>query len=181
MGSDVHSQGAVAVTQPSDGNVIWLTPEAYDRLQAELDQLRGPVRAELAARIGEAREEGDLRENGGYHAAKEEQGKAEARIRQLEDILRRAHVGESPSAEGVVAAGTVVTVRFVGDDETETFLLGSRELLSLDDSVGYVVYSPQSPLGTAVMGKRAGDKATYSAPNGRELTVEIIDAKAYSG
>ena len=169
------------MTQPSDGNVIWLTPEAYDRLCAELEHLRGPVRAELAARIGEAREEGDLRENGGYHAAKEEQGKAEARIRQLEDMVRRARVGESAGAEGVVDAGTIVTIRFVGDDESETFLLGSRELLSLDDSVGYVVYSPQSPLGMAVMGKRAGDKATYSAPNGREVTVEILDAKPYRG
>jgi len=146
-----------------------------------LDQLRGPVRAELAARIGEAREEGDLRENGGYHAAKEEQGKAEARIRQLEDMVRRAQVGESPGAEGVVEAGTIVTIRFVGDEESETFLLGSRELLSLDDSVGYIVYSPQSPLGAAILGKRPGDKATYSAPNGRDLTVEILDAKPYRG
>jgi len=169
------------VTQPSDGNVIWLTPEAYDRLRAELEHLRGPIRAELAARIGEAREEGDLRENGGYHAAKEEQGKAEARIRQLEDIMRRAHVGESPSEEGVVEPGTIVTIRFVGEDESETFLLGSREVLSLDDSVGYVVYSPQSPLGMAIIGKRAGEKATYSAPNGRDVTVEIIDAKPYRG
>ena len=169
------------MTETRADNVNWLTQEAYDRLKAELDHLSGPGRIEIAQKIEAAREEGDLRENGGYHAAKEEQGKAEARIRQLEDILRRAHVGESPSAEGVVAAGTVVTIRFVGDDETETFLLGSRELLSLDDSVGYVVYSPQSPLGMAVMGKRAGDKATYSAPNGSELTVEIIDAKPYSG
>jgi transcription elongation factor GreA len=169
------------VTQPSDENVIWLTQEAYDRLCAELEQLRGPVRAQLAARIGEAREEGDLRENGGYHAAKEEQGKAEARIRQLENLIRRAQVGESPTTEGGVGAGTIVTIRFVGDDDSETFLLGSRELLALDGSVDYDVYSPQSPLGSAILGKRPGDKASYSAPNGTDVIVEILDAKPYRG
>lgn len=167
------------MTQPTDENVIWLTPEAYDNLRAELDQLRGPLRAELSARIGEAREEGDLRENGGYHAAKEEQGKSEARIRQLEDMVRRAQVGEQPTTKGVVEPGTIVTIRFVGDDDTETFLLGSRELVSLDDSVDDTVYSPQSPLGSAILGKRAGDKATYSAPNGSSLTVEILAAEPY--
>ncbi len=167
------------MTQPTDQNVIWLTPEAYDRLRAELDQLRGPVRAELAARIGEAREEGDLRENGGYHAAKEEQGKAEARIRQLEDMVRRAQVGEQPTTAGVVDAGSIVTIRFVGDDDTETFLLGSRELVALDDSVDYAVYSPQSPLGGAIIGKAAGDKATYSAPSGSDVTVEILSAEPF--
>ncbi len=167
------------MTQPIDDSVIWLTPEAYDRLRAELDQLRGPMRAELATRIGEAREEGDLRENGGYHAAKEEQGKAEARIRQLEEMVRRAQVGEQPTAGDLVDAGMVVTIRFVGDDDTETFLLGSRELVALDDSVDGTVYSPQSPLGGAIMGKRAGDKATYSAPNGTSVTVEILAVEPY--
>ncbi len=169
------------MTQPTEENVIWLTQEAYDRLRVELEHLSGPVRAELAARIGEARDEGDLRENGGYHAAKEEQGKAEARIRQLEDMVRRAQVGDHPTTEGVVDAGMIVTIRFVGEAESETFLLGSRELLALDDSVQYDVFSPQSPLGAAIMGKRAGDKATYSPPNGRDVSVEIIDAKPYRG
>jgi len=168
------------VTAPTDESVIWLTQEAYDRLRSELEHLRGPRRSELAARIGEAREEGDLRENGGYHAAKEEQGKAEARIRQLEDLMRRARVGEQPTTAGVVEAGTIVTIRFVGDDDdTESFLLGSRELLGMDESVGPAVYSPQSPLGSAILGKRAGDQATYSAPNGTTVTVEIVDAQPY--
>jgi transcription elongation factor GreA len=168
------------VTQPTDENVIWLTQEAHDRLRDELDHLRGPARAELAARIGEARDEGDLRENGGYHAAKEEQGKAEARIRQLEDMLRRARVGEAPSDDGVVEAGMVVTVSFGGSDE-ETFLLGSRELLALDSSVDLDVYSPQSPLGSAILGKRKGESASYEAPNGKTVQVEIIDAKPFRG
>jgi transcription elongation factor GreA len=164
------------VTQPTDENVIWLTQEAHDRLKAELDHLQGPVRAELSRRIGEARDEGDLKENGGYHAAKDEQGKTEAQIRKLQDMLRRARVGSTPSANGVVAPGMKVTIRFAGDDDIETFVLGSRELLALDDSVDIEVYSPQSPLGSAISGMRKGDEATYTAPNGREVTVEIVDA-----
>ena len=169
------------MTQPTTENVIWLTQEAYDRLQAELENLKGPARAEISQRIADAREEGDLRENGGYHAAKEEQGKSEARIRQLEDMLRRAEVGDPPSSGDGVDAGMVVTIRFAGDDDTETFLLGSRELLALDDSVELQVYSPQSPLGAAIRGKAVGDSASYEAPNGRTVTVDIVDAKPFRG
>lgn len=167
-------------TTDSHAPVTWLTQEAHDRLKAELDGLV-EGRPAIAAEINARREEGDLRENGGYHAAKEEQGKAEARIRQLEDMVRRAQVGDHPTTEGVVDAGMIVTIRFVGEAESETFLLGSRELLALDDSVQYDVFSPQSPLGAAIMGKRAGDKAKYSPPNGRDMSVEIIDAKPYRG
>ncbi|MGH3423354.1 MAG: transcription elongation factor GreA [Nocardioidaceae bacterium] len=170
-----------ANTQPNEEKTIWVTQEAYDRLKAELDHLRGPARTELAAKIGEARDEGDLRENGGYHAAKEEQGKAEARIRQLEEMLRRAEVGEQRADDGLVEPGMIVTVRFAGDDDTETFLLGSRELLALDESVDIDVYSPQSPLGAAIWGKHKGDDATYEAPNGNDLKVEIVDAKPFGG
>ncbi|MGH3357404.1 MAG: transcription elongation factor GreA [Nocardioidaceae bacterium] len=169
------------MTQPTGENTIWLTKEAYERLQSELDHLRGPARSELAARIGEARDEGDLRENGGYHAAKEEQGKAEARIRQLEDMLRRAEVGEQREDDGLVEPGMILTIKFEGDDDTETFLLGSRELLALDESVDLEVFSPQSPLGSAINGKHRGDKATYAAPNGKDVTVEIVDAKPFTG
>jgi transcription elongation factor GreA len=169
------------VTQPSDQSVIWLTQDAHDKLQAEFDHLSGPARAELSQRIGEARAEGDLKENGGYHAAKEQQGMAEARIRQLEDILRRAKVGETPPDDGVVEPGMAVTVRFDGSNEDESFLLGSRELLALDSSVDVDVYSPQSPLGAALLGKRPGERATYRAPNGREVSVEIVDAKPFVG
>ena len=169
------------MTQPTDENTIWLTKEAYERLQSELDHLRGPARSELAARIGEARDEGDLRENGGYHAAKEEQGKAEARIRQLEDMLRRAEIGEQRPDDGLVEPGMIVSIKFAGDDDTETFLLGSRELLALDPSVDLEVFSPESPLGAAINGKRRGEQATYAAPNGKDVTVEIVDAKPFTG
>lgn len=167
------------MTQPSVESVVWLTQEAYDRLGAELEQLKGPGRAEISRRIAEARDEGDLRENGGYHAAREEQSKTEARIAQLEDMLSKARVGETPANDGIVEAGMEVTVKFE-DSDTETFLLGAREVLALDDSVEVSVYSPQSPLGAAVTGKRPGDTATFTAPNGKKVTVEIIDTKPFA-
>ena len=169
------------MTETRDDHVTWLTQEAYDRLKAELDHLSGPGRVEIAKKIEAAREEGDLRENGGYHAAKEEQGKSEARIRQLQDMLRRAQVGEQPTEQGVVGPGMIVTIRFAGDSDTETFLLGSRELVTLDDSVDLEVFSPQSPLGTAITGKGTGDSATFTAPNGRDTTVEIVAAEPFEG
>ncbi|HZK37006.1 MAG TPA: GreA/GreB family elongation factor, partial [Aeromicrobium sp.] len=120
-----------------------------------------------------------LKENGGYHAAREEQGKVEARIRQLEDRLRRAEVGEQRADDGLVESGMIVTIRFAGDKSTEQFLLGSRELLALDETVDFTVYSPESPMGVAIMGKSKGDTASYTTPNGKDLKVEIVDAKPF--
>ena len=167
------------MTQSSDQNVIWLTQEAFDKLQEELENLRGPIRSEVIARISSAREEGDLKENGGYHAAREEQGKVEARIRQLEDMLRRAEVGEIPPDDGVVEPGMKVTTRFVGDTETETFLLGAREMAETTENLQ--VFSPQSPLGSAIIGSHRGQTVTYAAPNGKQLKVEILEAVPYEG
>lgn len=147
----------------------WLSQDAYDRLKAELDGLiaRRPV---IAAEINARREEGDLRENGGYHAAREEQGKQEARIRQLQELLRQARVGEPP-ATGQVAPGAVVTVHFDDDsDDTETFLLGSREIAATTD---LTVYSPESALGKAILGARSGQTVTYTAPNGADIKVTV--------
>jgi transcription elongation factor GreA len=169
------------MTQSTEQGTIWLTQEAYDKLHAELENLKGPVRQEVIARISAARDEGDLKENGGYHAARDEQGKVEGRIRQLEDMLRRAEVGETPEDDGTVSPGMKVTYKFVGDDddEAETFLLGAREI---EDSVdGLKVYSPQSPLGSAIIGARTGDTVSYEAPNGKELQVVIVDAVPYTG
>jgi transcription elongation factor GreA len=160
--------------------MIWLTPQTFDRLQAELEERRGPRRAEIVERISAARDEGDLKENGGYHAAKDEQGKIEARIRQLEDMLRRAEVGETPADDGVVEPGMKVTTRFVGDDATEMFLLGAREMADTT-SDDIEVFSPQSPLGAAIIGSKKGDTVTYAAPNGKQLKVEIVEAVPYTG
>ena len=167
------------MTQPTETETIWVTQEAYDRLKQELEHLSGEVRADITAKIAAAREEGDLKENGGYHAAREEQGKTEARIRQLEDMLRRAEVGDKPADDGIVENGMIVTVRFKGDTDTEQFLLGSRELLSMDSSVEIDVYSPSSPLGAAVLGKKTGDSVSYEAPNGKAITVEIVETKPF--
>ncbi|HET9648469.1 MAG TPA: transcription elongation factor GreA [Microlunatus sp.] len=164
----------------TEQRIIWLTPEAYQKLQDELDHLTGAGRAEVSAKIAQAREEGDLRENGGYHAAREEQGQQEARIRQLTDMLRRAQVGDAPVNTDEVVPGTQVTIAFDGDDsDTDTFVLGSRELLGLDDSVDTNVYSPQSPLGAAIMGKKKGDAVSYVAPNGKSINVTIIKVDAF--
>ena len=164
------------MSENSATQTIWLTQEAYDKLRKELDHLSGPGRAAVTAKIASARDEGDLSENGGYHAAREEQAHQEARIRQLIDMLNRAQVGEAPANADEVAPGTQVTIAFDGDEsDTDTFLLGSRELLGLDNSVDSTnVYSPQSPLGSAILGKKTGDAVSYIAPNGRSINVTVV-------
>ncbi len=154
----------------------WLTQEAHDRLTAELDGLIGG-RTAIAAEINARREEGDLKENGGYHAAKEEQGKQEARIRQLQDLLRNAHVGDAPADNGVVEPGMVVTIQY-DDEDSERFLLGSREIGATTD---LTVYSPDSAMGTAIAGHAPGDSVTYTAPSGASITVTIVEATPFTG
>jgi transcription elongation factor GreA len=165
------------VTETRADNVSWLTQEAYDRLKSELDHLSGSGRIEIAQKIEAARDEGDLKENGGYHAAKEEQGKIEGRILQLQHILENSRVGEAPRTEGVVGPGMTVTIAFDGDDEEVTFLLASRE----ESGSPIDVYSPKSPLGAAINGKKVGESASYTLPNGRSMSVEILDATPYAG
>ena len=157
--------------------VTWLTQDAYDRLKTELEHLSGEGRVEIAKKIEAAREEGDLKENGGYHAAKEEQGKQEARIRQLRQLLENAQVGDAPvTADGRVSAGMVVTADVGGDEMI--FLLGNREIAG-DADVD--VYSEKSPLGSSVMGQKVGDSTSYSLPNGKQVGVKILDAKPFTG
>jgi transcription elongation factor GreA len=154
--------------------VEWLSQKTYDKLREEYEYLSDVKMAEIAKRIGQARDEGDLSENAGYHAAREEQARLVARIRELKLKLDTAQVGEPTDAEGV-APGMTVTVAFFGDpDDTDTFLLGSREMIGLDDSVDLPVYSPQSPLGAAILGKAAGDEVTYLAPTGKEISVTVV-------
>ena len=153
----------------------FLTQEAYDRLKAELAELTGPARTEIAKKIDAARQEGDLRENGGYHAAREEQGKMEARIRQLQQLLTTAIIGETPPDDGIVEPGMVVTVEMFGDEET--FLLGSREIS--DDSIQ--VFSEKSPIGAAVNGHSVGETVTYATPSGKDVQVKILKTKPYRG
>lgn len=158
--------------------MAWLTQEGYDTLQQELAERSGPRRTEITKRIEAAREEGDLKENGGYHAAKEEQGKNEARIRVLKHMLDNAQVGTPEAHDDEVAHGRVVTVRFVEFDEHETFLLASREEAA---HATVEVYSPTSPLGQAVLGKRVGESSVYTLANGKSITVEIVTVTLYEG
>ena len=155
----------------------WLTQESYDRLAAELVELEGPARVDIAKKIEAAREEGDLKENGGYHAAKDEQGKIEARIRQLTQLLRTATVGEAPESDGTVAPGTLVTAVIAGDESV--FLLGNREIAA--DAEDLDVYPESSPIGQAIMGLAVGATTTYTAPNGREIAVEIKKVDTFRG
>ena len=134
----------------------------------------GPRRADIVKKIEAARAEGDLKENGGYHAAREEQGKNEARIRQLKHMLENAHIGTPPASEsGVVAQGMLVTVDIAGDEMK--FLLGSREIATDDVDV----YSEKSPLGAAVLGAKVGESVTYTAPNGKAIKVAILEAQNF--
>jgi transcription elongation factor GreA len=166
------------VSTTDEARATWLTQDAYDRLKAELEELiaNRPV---IAAEINARREEGDLRENGGYHAAKEEQGKEEARIRQLRDLLRVAKVGEAPATANEVAPGMIVTVQFDDDaDDTETFLLGSREISATTD---LTVYSPESAMGTAILGHKAGDAVSYETPHGATINVTVVKLEPFTG
>lgn len=147
-----------------------LSPETYERLQAELEDLRTRGRVEIARHIEAARALGDLSENGDYHAAKDTQGKMEARIRQLQVMLEDAEVVPGDVGnDGEVSTGVVVSLRYVGDDEVERYLIGSIE----ERQEGVSVVSPNSPLGQALMGRREGDKVSYDAPSG-PLEVEIV-------
>lgn len=157
--------------------VTWLTQDAFDRLSHELDELIAN-RTPMAKEINDRREEGDLKENGGYHAAREEQGKQEGRILQLQALLRAAKVGDAPVSDGVAGPGMLVSVRFGGDDEDETFLIGSREEA---ETAGVEVYSAASPLGLALTGAREGDTVEYDTPTGKTMKVTLVTAKPFSG
>jgi transcription elongation factor GreA len=157
-------------------NEVWLTQEAFDRLKAELEHRSGDLREEIKYRISAAREEGDLKENGGYHAAREEQGKNEGRVRQLAKMLEDAIIGTPEIQDGVVSQGMVVTVNFPDLDDTETFLLGSREEAA---HTSIDVYSPTSPMGAAVMNQEVGAEIEYETPNGKTLRIKIVAAELY--
>lgn len=152
----------------------WLTQEAYDRLAAELSQLINFGRKEIAKKISEARDEGDLKENGGYHAAREEQGKIEMRINRLEQILATAIVDDERVSNGTVEAGTIVTLTLNGNEQR--FLLGSPEI---SEGIEIDVFSPESPLGLAIHGLAVGDETSYAAPNGKVFAVKIVNVETF--
>lgn len=153
----------------------WMTQAAFDRLQAELDERSGPIRAEITKKIDLARREGDLKENGGYHAARDEQSHNETRILELQEILKHAEVGEVAD-DGTISAGCVVEAK-VGK-RTMRFLLGSRDA---DEGMDIDVFSPEAPLGAALLGHREGDVVEYLAPTGKKIKVEVTSVSVYEG
>ncbi len=151
-------------------DVTYLSRSAYERLQAEYYDLTTRARIEIANAIERARELGDLSENGDYHAAKDQQGMQEGRVRQLKKILEFAEVVDNLE-EGVVAVGTIITILYEGDDEDmgEKYLLGSLEEVSEE----HELVSPGSPMGEALVGAKVGDTVSYKAPGG-DIRVKIL-------
>jgi transcription elongation factor GreA len=154
----------------------WLTQEAHDRLASELQYLLTVARQDISKKIQDAREEGDLKENGGYHAAKEEQGKIEARAARLESILANSIVGQAPESNGIVAQGMVVKLDMNGSEME--FLLGNAEIAEGSD---LDVYSPDSPIGQAILGSKIGDAVKFFAPNGKEREIKILEVRSFLG
>jgi len=148
----------------------FLSQEAYDRLTAELEDLKTNGRPQISAEIEVARAHGDLRENAEYHAAKDEQGRMEARIRQIESLLQDAVIGERTTADEV-ASGVVVTLDVAGDEET--YLVGSRE----DRHPELDVLSSDSPMGLALLGAREGDTRSFETPAGASIDVRVISLR----
>ena len=164
------------MTEPTQSNAVWLTQAKYDELTAELEALRGPTRSSIVSRVSEARDEGDLKENAGYHAARDELGKLDGRIAQLTQMLERAKVGETPADDGVVEPGMRVTINLIDHDMKQEFLFGAREMAGEE----LKVFSPQSPLGEAINGKQRGDTVEYEV-NGKKVKAEILEAVPYTG
>jgi transcription elongation factor GreA len=155
-------------------DVHQLSRQAYARLQAEYEDLTTRGRIQIAQAIERARELGDLSENGDYHAAKDQQGLLEARIRELEAILENVEFVDD-AVEGQVSAGSIVTIRYADDaeDAAETYLLGH-----IEEKGEYDVISPTSPLGAALIGKQVGDEVEYDAPGG---VLKVIVLKSETG
>jgi transcription elongation factor GreA len=148
-----------------------LSPQAHQRLEEELEWRSGTRRREISAWIERAREHGDIRENADYDAAKNEQGHNEARVRQLQTLLKNAVVVESSESD-VVAPGTIVEVQMEGDDDTTSYLVGSIE----ERHESFEVLSTGSPLGQALLGHGPGETVTYEAPR-RAFQVEVISVR----
>lgn len=158
----------------AEEKTILLTQDAYDKLKAELARREGEIREEITERIAAARAEGDLSENGGYQAAREEQSKNEGRINELIVKLRNTKILEAPEA-GTVGNGSVVTLDLAGNEMV--YVLGSRDIAVATE---YDVISPESPIGAAIIGAKKGDTVSYKTPNGREISVTVKDSQPLS-
>ncbi len=151
-------------------NKQYLTEAGKAKVEEELEELKGPKRAELSARLKSAIEMGDLSENADYHAAKEEQGFLEGRIMELETLLYHAEiVDESEFDQNVVNIGTKVTVQEAGEEAESYVIVGAREANLRERKISY-----ESPMGAALVGKKVGETALVPLPNGGELAFKVI-------
>lgn len=148
-----------------------LTQEAFDRLQEELEFRTGKNVLDLALMIEKAREHGDLKENGEYHAAKDAQGLNAARVRELESLLKNASIVKSASGD-TVQIGTIVEIKIEGDEESTTYLVGSIE----EQHDEFDVLSIDSPMGKVILGAKPGDKVKFEGPRAN-FDVEIISVR----
>ncbi|HEU4895849.1 MAG TPA: transcription elongation factor GreA [Acidimicrobiia bacterium] len=147
----------------------FLTPAALRKLEEELEQLKTSGREEIEARIAEARSHGDLRENADYDAAKNAQGLNEARIRQLEAMLKNVNVIEGdPAADDLVSPGVVVEIEVDGD--VETYFFGSIE----EGHHGHEILTPTSPMGQVLVGAKVGEVRSFETPRGSMLAVTVL-------
>lgn len=156
----------------TEDRTTWLTPAAHRKLVEELESLKTEAREAMADRLSEARSHGDIRENADYDAAKTEQGLIEARIRKLETILDTAEV-RAPEVGDQATVGSVVTVRRSDGEEMEVFIANQENRLP-----GYVLASPSSPLGSALLGAGVGDSVSYEAPGGT-FSVEVLGIRPF--
>jgi len=150
-----------------DAKKVPLTQQAFDRLQDELADLEGDARTKVIDEIATARAHGDLSENAEYHAAKDQQGMQEARIRQIREMLENAEIIHAVD-DDIVGPGKLVTIR-IGGDDPEEFLFGTREEKGGD----HPILTVESPIGRAISGKASGETVTAELPNG-ETKVEIV-------
>ncbi|MGH2746358.1 MAG: transcription elongation factor GreA [Actinomycetota bacterium] len=156
----------------SDSKKVPLTQQAYDKLTAELDFLEGERRQKIVEAIAAARAHGDLSENAEYHAAREDQGRNEDKIRRIKQMIENAEIIDTTGDDdGVARPGKLVTIRYEGDDEAETYLLGMRAEAGEHDSL-----TPESPIGSALIGHRKGETVVAKVPAG-ELKVEILEVR----
>ncbi|MDQ3620605.1 MAG: transcription elongation factor GreA [Actinomycetota bacterium] len=149
-----------------------LTQDAFDRLKAEREFLEGEGRQSIIEAIATARAHGDLSENAEYHAAKDQQGMQEARVRQLRQMLESAEIVKGDDS-GVAKPGMLVTIKYQDDDETETYFLGLRE----EKGGEFDVLTPESPIGKALLGRSAGEAVVAEVPSGA-LKVQIVDVRS---
>lgn len=151
-----------------------LSQETFDRLKDELAYLESEGRQEVIDAIATARAHGDLSENAEYHAAKDQQGMQEARVRQLREMIENAEI-ITGDGDGTVKPGKLVTIRYEGDDEPETYMLGLRE----EKGGEHEVLTPDSPIGKALLGHRSGETVVATVPAG-EMKVEIVEVRSPS-